>query len=128
MKFKITAAVLAVLGASLTPSLALAHPKVVSAKPAANARVAHTKVVTLNFSERLMPKLSSATLVMTGMPGMANHAPMKMAAVTSKVAPNGKSLVLTSAKPLPTGTYRVDWAVVSADTHRVTGTHSFSIR
>ena len=127
MKFKITAAMLAVLGVALTPTVALAHPKVVSANPAPNTKAARTKVVTLTFSERLTPKLSSATLVMTGMPGMANHAPMKMAGVTSKVAPNGKSLVLTSAKPLGTGTYRVDWAVVGADAHRVTGTHSFSI-
>lgn len=127
MKFKIAAAVLAVLGVALTPAVAVAHPKVVSAKPAANAKAARTKVVTLTFNERLMPKLSSATLVMTGMPGMANHAPMKMSGVTSKVAPNGKSLVLTSAKALSTGTYRVDWVAVSSDTHRVTGTHTFSI-
>ena len=127
MKFKIAATMLAVLGVALTPTVTLAHPKVVSAKPVANAKAAKTRVVTLTFSERLTPKLSSATLVMTGMPGMANHAPMKMADVTSKVAANGKSLVLTSAKPLASGTYRVDWAVVGADTHRVTGTHTFSI-
>ena len=127
MKFKIAAAALAVLGVAFTPTVSLAHPKVVSAKPVANAKAAKTKIVTLTFSERLIPKMSSATLVMTGMPGMVDHAPMKMAGVTSKVAPNGKSLVLTSAKPLTTGTYRVDWAVVGADAHRVTGTHSFSI-
>ena len=127
MKYKFTAAMLAVLGVALTPMVALAHPKVVSAKPVANTKAAKTKIVTLTFSERLIPKMSSATLVMTGMPGMADHAPMKMAGVTSKVAPNGKSLVLTSAKPLTTGTYRVNWAVVGADAHRVTGTHSFSI-
>lgn len=127
MKFKIAAALIALLGTTLAPAVALAHPKVVSAMPAPNAKAARTKVVTLTFSERLTPKLSSATLVMTGMPGMANHAPMKMSGVTTKIAANGKSLVLTAAQPLPAGTYRVDWAVVGADAHRVTGTHSFSI-
>lgn len=44
MKFKITAAM---LGVALNPTLAVAHSKVVSAKPAANADAARTKVVTL---------------------------------------------------------------------------------
>ena len=29
---------------------------------------------------------------------------------------------------VPPGTYRVDWHVVGADTHRITGVHSFAIR
>ena len=128
MKFKITAAMLAVLGVALTPAIAAAHPELVSAKPAANAKIASTKVVTLTFSERLMPKLSKATLLMTGMPGMANHAPMKMNGVTSALAANGKTLVLTSATPLTSGTYRVEWTVAGPDSASVTGATTFSIR
>lgn len=107
---------------------AFAHPKLVTATPPANATVASTKTIRLGFSEPLTAKLSTATLVMTGMPGMNNHPDMKMAGVTSKVGSDGKSLVLTSAKPIPAGTYRVDWVVIGADTHRITGRHVFSIR
>ena len=128
MKFNLTAAVVAMLGTMMVPAAAFAHPKLVAASPAANATVARTATVKLTFSERLMPKLSTATLIMTGMPGMANHPDMKMTGVTSAVAADGKSIVLTSAKPLPAGSYRADWVIVGADTHRITGKHSFSVR
>ncbi len=128
MKFNPTAAIIATLATLLTPAAAFAHPKLVAAIPAANATVARTNTVRLTFSEGLMPKLSTATLVMTGMPGTANHPEMKMTGVTSVVAADGKSIVLTSATPLPAGSYRADWVIVGADTHRITGKHSFSVR
>lgn len=118
--------VAAAVAFSVSP--AMAHPKLVTATPAANAPAAKTDTVRLVFSERLTPKLSTATLVMTGMSGMANHPDMKMPGVTTAISADGKALVLSSAKPLPAGTYRVDWAVVGADTHRITGKHAFSIR
>jgi len=108
-------------------SPAVAHPKLLSGSPAAGATVAKTGTVRLVFSERVDPRGSTATLVMTGMPGMANHPDMKMTGVTTAVSPDGKMLVVTSARPLPAGSYRIDWAVVGADTHRVTGTHAFTI-
>lgn len=119
---------IAALAAILAPAAALAHPKLTAATPAANASVAPTRTVTLTFSEKLTPKLSGATVIMTGMPGMANHPDMKMPGFTSSISADGKSIVLTGAKPLPAGTYRIDWVVVGADTHRITGKHSFSIR
>ena len=128
MKLNPTAAIIAALATLLTPAAAFAHPKLVAATPAANATVARTNTIKLTFSERLMPKLSSATLIMTGMPNMTNHPDMKMAGVTSTVAADGKSIVLKSAKPLPAGSYRADWVIVGADTHRITGKHSFSVR
>ena len=118
----------AALVSLLTPSLAFAHPKLLSANPAANAAVAPTRTVTLTFSEGLTPRLSSATLVMTGMPGMNDHPEMPMQGVTSALSRDGKSLVLTSTRPLPAGTYRVDYVIVGGDTHRITGKHNFSIR
>ena len=44
------------------------------------------------------------------------------------ISEDGKSITLTSARPLSTGSYRVDWVIVGADTHRITGTHAFSVR
>lgn len=128
MKFNPTMAIIAALAALAMPAAALAHPKLVAASPAVNAKVAPTNSIKLTFSERLMPKLSGATLTMTGMPGMANHPDMKMPGVTSTVAADGKSILLTLAKPLPAGSYRADWIIVGADTHRITGTHSFSVK
>lgn len=128
MRFNLKSTLLMIAGVALLPTGALAHPKLVAATPAANATVARTKTVKLSFSERLMPKMSSATLTMTGMPGMKDHPPMKMTGVTSAVGADGKSIVLTSRTPLAAGSYRADWVVVSADTHRVTGAHAFAVR
>lgn len=52
---------------------------------------------------------------MTGMPGMGNQPDMKTNGKKSAVAREGKSIVLTSAKPLAAGSYRADWVIVGAD-------------
>jgi methionine-rich copper-binding protein CopC len=121
---------LAVLAAVATLAVAtpvLAHPKVVSATPAAGAAVASPRSIELRMSETLMPRLSGASMVMTGMPGMASHAPMKMTATTT-IGADGKTIRLTPAKKLPAGNYRIDWHAVAGDTHRVTGTHEFAVK
>jgi len=107
-------------------STAFAHPKLVASIPKGNAVGAAPARITLSFSEALMPKLSGAELTMTRMPGM-EMPPMKIAI---KVAPtaDAKSLVLTPMKPLTTGTYRVDWHVVSRDTHAVKGVLTFTVK
>lgn len=107
---------------------AWAHPKLVSSTPAANATVANANRVTLTFSERLMPRMSGVELAMTGMPGMANHAPMKISGFSTAVDRGGKTLVVTFARPLSAGTYKLDWHAVSADTHRITGSLTFTVR
>lgn len=109
------------------PAAALAHPTLIAANPAADATVPRTATITLDFSEKLMPKLSGAKLIMTGMPGMKDHPDMPMKAAAT-IGANGKSIVVKAASPLPAGSYRVDWHVVSSDTHRITGSHSFSVR
>lgn len=118
---------LAAATAFAAPGVAVAHPKLVSASPAANAAAKGVTRIVLKFSERLTPRLSGGTLTMTGMPGMANHPDMKMTGVNAAIGSDSTSIVMTSAKPLPAGTYRVDWHVVGADTHRITGTHTFTV-
>ncbi|KQT35278.1 hypothetical protein ASG29_04020 [Sphingomonas sp. Leaf412] len=115
-------------GVALSASPAAAHPKLLSAAPAAAATATPTGRVRLVFDERLMPQRSTAVLVMTGMPGMANHPDMKMPGVATALSRDRRTVVLSSARPLPAGTYRVDWAVAGADGHRVSGRHAFSIR
>ena len=69
MRFFSPLAVIAAVGLSVSAP-AYAHPKLVSSTPAANASVSAPSRITLTFSEGLMPKLSGAEIVMTGMPGM----------------------------------------------------------
>jgi methionine-rich copper-binding protein CopC len=90
--------------------------------------VAATNRLTLTFSERLMPQLSGIDLAMTGMPGMANHAPMKIGGVQTTVGEDGKTLIAALPRPLAAGTYKLDWHVVSVDTHRIAGSLTFTVR
>ena len=107
---------------------ALAHPKLLSATPAAGSTVSAPTQIVLAFSETLMPPMSGLDLVMTGMPGMANHAPMKIAGFKTSVSQDGKSLVATLPRALPAGIYDAHWHVVSTDTHRIEGHLTFTVR
>lgn len=119
--------VAALAAAALAGAPAFAHPKLLSANPAANAVVAAPARLQLSFSEGLVAQFSGADLSMTDMPGMKMKSPMKMA-LKASVAPDGKTLVLALGRPLPRGTYKLDWHVVSADTHRVQGSYAFKVK
>lgn len=127
MKSLRSLAVAAVTAAVLLASPALAHPKLVSSNPAANASVTAPSRIILTFSEGLLPRLSGAEIVMTGMPGMPNHR-MAITGFETSTAADGKALVLTLARPLSAGSYQVAWHVVSADTHRVQGNLAFTVK
>ncbi|MDE1917367.1 MAG: copper homeostasis periplasmic binding protein CopC [Sphingomonadales bacterium] len=107
---------------------AMAHPKLVSAKPAEGAAASNITQVSITFSEPLIAAMSGMDLMMTGMPGMDHHQPMKMTGVKTSVAPDGVTLLAKLARPLPAGTYEADWHVVSTDTHRVTGKLTFTVK
>lgn len=111
----------------LATSMAYAHPKLVASTPADKSQVASPTRIELDFSERLVPEFSAANLLMTAMPGMAGHTPMKMAfKVTGGT--DDKAMVITPAQPLPPGTYRVEWRAVSTDTHPMTGNITFQVK
>lgn len=128
MNFKHTAAIAAAIGTLMTPAFAHAQAKLVAATPATAQAASGVTTVKLTFNERLTAKSSGATLIMTGMPGMTNHPDMKMSGVRTAIAPDGKSIVLTSAKPLPAGTYRADWTATGADGRQAKGAHRFSVK
>jgi copper resistance protein C len=108
-------------------SVAFAHPKLLSSTPSDKAEGPPPAKIELHFSEALVPEFSAANVVMTAMPGMDMHSPMKVAfTVTGDT--DGKTMVITPRQPLTTGTYRVDWRAVSTDTHRVTGNFSFEVK
>lgn len=106
---------------------AIAHPKLLSATPAANAVVGAPARMQLVFSEALVANFSGVELVMTDMPGMKMSSPMKMQ-VSTALSADGKTMTVTLAKPLPRGAYRLDWHAVSSDTHKVQGNYSFKVK
>ena len=116
----------AALALAALPSVALAHPRLLSSSPAANATVAQPTRLTLSFSENLLVPLSGIDLTMTGMPGMADHAPMPIKGF--KTAVDGKTMSVTLPRALPTGSYDLDWHVVGADHHKIAGKYSFSVK
>lgn len=107
---------------------AMAHPRLLAANPADGATASGVTQASLGFSEPLVAALSGIDLAMTGMPGMAHHAPAKITGFSTAVAADGKTLVATFPRALPAGTYRLDWHAVAADTHRVTGSLTFTVR
>lgn len=125
MRFPFLAVAMAATTMTVVP--AMAHPKLLSANPAANAVVAAPARLQLAFSEALVAQFSGAELLMTDMPGMKMSSPMKMK-VAAFLAADGKTLVIAFAKPLPRGSYRLDWHVVSTDTHRVQGSYVFKVK
>jgi len=112
----------------MVPVPALAHAKLVSSTPAAGATAAKPTKLTLTFSETLIAQLSGVDIVMTGMPGMSHHAPMKVGGFASTVSPDGKTLVVTLPRALPAGTYEIDWHAVTSDGHRMEGKYNISVK
>ena len=111
----------------LFATAAFAHPSLVSSTPADKSQVTAPATIELKFSETLVPQFSAANLVMTGMPGMANHGAMKINANVSG-ATDGKTMVITPAQTLQAGSYRVEWRAVSSDTHAITGNITFQVK
>lgn len=108
------------------PGVAAAHSKLVSSNPAANATVAKPTKLTLTFSETFLAPMSGAELVMTGMPGMADHPAMPIKGFKTSV--EGKTMTLTFPRALPAGSYDIKWHIVGADQHKMEGGYSFKVK
>ena len=121
------AKLVAPIAAGLFATAAFAHPSLVSSTPADKSQVSAPATIKLKFSETLVPQFSAASLVMTGMPGMASHGPMKINASVA-AAGDGKTMVITPAQALQPGDYRVEWRAVSSDTHPITGNVTFKVK
>jgi methionine-rich copper-binding protein CopC len=98
---------------------AAAHARLTGATPAPDTTVGATRTVSLTFSERSVPAFSGFDVI--------NDAGEKVA-VEVAFGTDGKTMTGTLARPLATGTYRVDWRIASSDGHRMTGTYAFTVR
>lgn len=127
MRFPRFALAVAAMGL-VAPQIAAAHTQLVGSSPAANAAVAAPTKIELRFNEAVIGATARATIAMTGMPGMASHAPMAITGFTAKLGKDRKSMTLLLRRPLTAGTYVVTWTAAGADTHRMSGTFSFTVR
>lgn len=126
MKFAHALALAAIIAVPVAmPTIASAHTKVVSSTPAPGSTVARPRVVTLTFSEALLPPTAAASIVMTAMPGMANHSPMVIRNFTTSWSNSNRTMTLKLRQPLRAGTYEVRWQAAGADGHRMNGTVNF---
>lgn len=118
----------AAIAMTALPGAAFAHSKMVSSSPAADATVAKPTRLSLTFSEKFLAPMSGVDLVMTGMPGMADHAPMPIKGFKTSVAPDGKTMIVTLPRALPAGSYDIKWHIIGADQHKMEGGYSFKVK
>lgn len=108
------------------PGVAAAHSKLLSSNPAANATVTKPTKLTLTFSETFLAPMSGVEIIMTGMPGMADHPPMPIKGFKTGV--EGKTMIVTLPRALPAGSYDLKWHIVGADQHKMEGGYSFKVK
>ncbi|WP_404711347.1 copper homeostasis periplasmic binding protein CopC [Sphingomonas sp. MMS24-J13] len=110
----------AMLVASSAVTAAEAHPKLLSASPAANSAVAAPGKIEMHFSEGLIPAFASIDLV--------EKKTSAKVAVKTNVSGGGKTLTGVPARPLTPGAYHLTYRVTSVDTHRIQASYDFTVR
>jgi methionine-rich copper-binding protein CopC len=113
---------------AVTAAPAQAKPNLVAAVPTAQATVTAPRQITLTFSEAVAVPPSSVALVMTAMPGMAHHDPMKVTGFATSLSDGGKTLQAILPRALPAGTYRLTWQAGSSSGEMADGAYSFSVK
>jgi methionine-rich copper-binding protein CopC len=119
MHFKNVLVAAALAGSLLAASSVFAHAHLKSQTPAANSTVSAPSELSLVFSEGVEADFSKVTLTRDG-----------EAILVKSVATNGSdknTLIVTPAAPLPPGDYKVEWHVVSVDTHKSEGAYAFKV-
>ena len=114
---------LAACGAALTfaaTTVALAHAHLVRATPAAGGTVQEVpKEIVLRFNEKL--ELSFSTVVLRDATGK------QVDKVDLQVDKADRFVLRASLPTLSPGLYKVEWQVMSTDTHKVNGNFTFTV-
>jgi copper resistance protein C len=97
-----------------------AHAFLLKSEPVVGATVTAPKSVRLEFSEGVELRFSGIELD----DASSNAIPK----VTVHYGGNDRKFLFADLPPLPPGTYRVKWHVVSVDTHRTEGDFSFTVK
>lgn len=117
-----------VMLAGALPGAASAHTHVVASSPTEGASISRPRTLSLTFSETLDPATVASSIVMTAMPGMADHPPMTIRNFTPVWSKDNRTITLTLRDPLPIGSYDLRWQASGEDGHRTTGKVSFTVR
>lgn len=107
---------------------ALAHVNIASASPAEGSTASAPKAVVLNFSDSLIPARTGVELIMTAMPGHANHGEMPIKNFVPVWANGNRTLTLNLRQPLRTGSYEARWQATGGDGHKMAGKLTFNVR
>lgn len=125
---RIPAFLAALAMSALAPAALSAHVQLAASTPAAGAEAKAPKQITLTFSQPVDPATAAASIVMTAMPGVANHGEMQIRNFTANWSDEGKTMTLALRKALPAGTYEVRWQAAAADGHGMSGTLIFDVK
>ena len=105
---------------ALAASPAVAHPTLEDAAPFPESTIRQPPAtIRLIFSEGVVPAFSRITLTRQGGQAVKTGAPLK--------GKDPKVLAVPVTGRLTPGTYKVEWRVVSKDTHRVEGSYAFTL-
>ncbi|ADG19522.1 copper resistance protein CopC [Paraburkholderia atlantica] len=117
-KLLVTAAATTVV---LSPALAFAHGKLESATPAAGSAIdTSPEMLRLTFNEDLESSFSTIKVVdASGAPATKEKANVDSS--------NPRELIVAVPK-LASGSYTVQWAVMTHDAHKTKGTYTFAVK
>lgn len=105
---------------ALAASPTLAHPTLQDAAPFPETTLRRAPAtLRLTFSEAVIPAFSRITLARQGGAAVKTGAPIK--------GRDPKILAVPITGRLAPGSYKVEWRVVSKDTHRVEGSYAFTL-
>lgn len=118
MRLLALAAALAIAG---SVNEADAHAHLRNADPAQHAMLrSPPSEIRMGFSEAVIARFSGATLT-------DSHGKTVPTGPAARDPNDDKRLIVPVKAKLQTGTYTVAWHVVSADTHRMSGSYSFKV-
>jgi methionine-rich copper-binding protein CopC len=102
------------------PEAAQAHAMLDHASPLVGSTVATApRAVALTFTQKLEPAFSTVRVV--------NASGARVDQGKAQVDPGSRTVLSIGLKPLPPGTYKVFWKVLSVDTHATEGNFSFTV-
>jgi len=112
---------LVLLAGFLVPPKALAHAKLIRARPNASEALAETPAsVELWFNERLEDEFNSIEV--------ADSAGQKVEDGHARVNPQQRTNLLVRLRTLSPGSYLVHWKILSVDGHTSRGRFIFSVK
>jgi methionine-rich copper-binding protein CopC len=111
---------LVIAAALVAAAAAYAHAHLARASPAAGATLAVAPTeVTLHFTQQLEPKFSIIVV--------RDAAGKQVDKGDARVSGEDLSVLKVSLQPLGSGSYKVEWRVISVDTHATKGEYSFRV-